>query len=109
MPAWRCLMLRVPECVFSTGPSTSTRNVCRRGVPLPIDPRVLASTSSSELTPLALSLSPLQVRMLDRLAWSEMFENFLSTKYTAAKRFGLEGGETLIPGMKVRHPTRPCV
>ena len=41
-----------------------------------------------------------QVRMLDRLAWSEMFENFLSTKYTAAKRFGLEGGETLIPGMK---------
>jgi 2-oxoglutarate dehydrogenase E1 component len=38
--------------------------------------------------------------MLDRLAWSEMFENFLSTKYTAAKRFGLEGGETLIPGMK---------
>lgn len=43
-----------------------------------------------------------KLRMLDRLAWSEMFENFLSTKYTAAKRFGLEGGETLIPGMKVR-------
>jgi len=41
-----------------------------------------------------------KLRMLDRLAWSEMFENFLSTKYTAAKRFGLEGGETLIPGMK---------
>ncbi|KAC9910469.1 hypothetical protein E3N88_45097 [Mikania micrantha] len=28
------------------------------------------------------------------------FENFLATKWTAAKRFGLEGGETLIPGMK---------
>jgi 2-oxoglutarate dehydrogenase E1 component len=41
-----------------------------------------------------------KLRMLDRLAWSEMFENFLSTKYSAAKRFGLEGGETLIPGMK---------
>ncbi|KAK3256664.1 hypothetical protein CYMTET_34209 [Cymbomonas tetramitiformis] len=41
-----------------------------------------------------------KLRILDRLAWSEMFENFLSTKYTAAKRFGLEGGETLIPGMK---------
>jgi len=39
-------------------------------------------------------------RILDRLAWGTMFENFLSTKYTAAKRFGLEGGETLIPGMK---------
>jgi hypothetical protein len=42
----------------------------------------------------------------DRLAWGTMFENFLSTKYTAAKRFGLEGGETLIPGMKVRHFVR---
>lgn len=38
--------------------------------------------------------------LLDRLAWSDMFEAFLSSKYTAAKRFGLEGGETLIPGMK---------
>lgn len=28
--------------------------------------------------------------MLDRLAWSEMFESFLASKYTAAKRFGLE-------------------
>ncbi|KAI3991516.1 hypothetical protein MKX01_017135 [Papaver californicum] len=38
--------------------------------------------------------------MLDRLMWSTQFENFLATKWTAAKRFGLEGGETLIPGMK---------
>lgn len=38
--------------------------------------------------------------MLDRLIWSSQFENFLATKWTAAKRFGLEGGETLIPGMK---------
>ncbi|KAF6164381.1 hypothetical protein GIB67_037538 [Kingdonia uniflora] len=38
--------------------------------------------------------------MLDRLIWSTQFENFLATKWTAAKRFGLEGGETLIPGMK---------
>ncbi|GBF89902.1 hypothetical protein Rsub_02606 [Raphidocelis subcapitata] len=37
---------------------------------------------------------------LDRLAWSEMFETFCSNKFTAAKRFGLEGCETLIPGMK---------
>lgn len=38
--------------------------------------------------------------MLDRLAWSTQFENFLANKYAAAKRFGLEGCETLIPGMK---------
>lgn len=36
-----------------------------------------------------------------RLTWSEMFESFLANKYTAAKRFGLEGCEALIPGMKV--------
>ena len=38
--------------------------------------------------------------ILDRLLWSTQFENFLATKWTTAKRFGLEGGETLIPGMK---------
>ncbi|XWS56551.1 hypothetical protein CRYUN_Cryun09bG0095100 [Craigia yunnanensis] len=38
--------------------------------------------------------------ILDRLIWSTQFENFLATKWTTAKRFGLEGGETLIPEMK---------
>ena len=37
-------------------------------------------------------------RMLDRLAWSDFFETFLANKYAAAKRFGLEGAESLIPG-----------
>jgi len=41
-----------------------------------------------------------QLVMLDRLCWSYSFEDFLSTKFQAAKRFGLEGCETLIPGMK---------
>jgi len=41
-----------------------------------------------------------KLHLLDRIAWSEMFESFLANKYTAAKRFGLEGAETLIPGMK---------
>lgn len=39
-------------------------------------------------------------RILDRLIWSTSFESFLATKYPNDKRFGLEGGETLIPGMK---------
>lgn len=52
-------------------------------------------------TPQAVQYDNEQKRvMLDRLAWSDGFESFLSSKYTAAKRFGLEGCETLIPGMK---------
>ena len=39
-------------------------------------------------------------RILDRLIWSSSFETFLATKYPNDKRFGLEGGESLIPGMK---------
>ncbi|KAL2896987.1 2-oxoglutarate dehydrogenase mitochondrial [Bienertia sinuspersici] len=38
--------------------------------------------------------------MLDRLVWSTEFENFLANKWSTAKRFGLEGCEALIPGMK---------
>lgn len=41
-----------------------------------------------------------RVLILDRLMWSTQFESFLATKMKTAKRFGLEGGETLIPGMK---------
>jgi len=39
-------------------------------------------------------------RILDRLIWGSSFETFLSQKYPNDKRFGLEGGESLIPGMK---------
>ena len=39
-------------------------------------------------------------RILDRLIWSSSFETFLATKYPNDKRFGLEGAETLVPGMK---------
>ncbi len=35
--------------------------------------------------------------ILERLTEAEGFERFLHTKYTGTKRFGLEGGETLIP------------
>ena len=41
-----------------------------------------------------------KMRMLDRLCWSDHFEAFLAQKYATAKRFGLEGCEVLIVGMK---------
>lgn len=39
-------------------------------------------------------------RMLDRLIWGSSFEKYASTKWPSQKRFGLEGCEALIPGMK---------
>eukprot|EP00455_Lapot_gusevi_P045397 TRINITY_DN57_c0_g1_i3.p1 TRINITY_DN57_c0_g1~~TRINITY_DN57_c0_g1_i3.p1 ORF type:complete len:1008 (-),score=381.79 TRINITY_DN57_c0_g1_i3:135-3158(-) len=41
-----------------------------------------------------------KLRILERLTWSDHFERFCATKYTTHKRFGLEGCESLIPGMK---------
>jgi len=38
--------------------------------------------------------------ILDRLIWSDSFERFIAAKYPNEKRFGLEGCESLIPGMK---------
>ncbi|KNC99356.1 oxoglutarate dehydrogenase (succinyl-transferring), E1 component [Spizellomyces punctatus DAOM BR117] len=41
-----------------------------------------------------------KMMILDRLMWSDHFERFVATKYPTEKRFGLEGCESLIPGMK---------
>ena len=41
-----------------------------------------------------------KLKILDRLMWSDNFERFVASKYPSEKRFGLEGCETLIPGMK---------
>lgn len=38
--------------------------------------------------------------ILQKLIESEGFENFLHVKYTGTKRFGLDGGESLIPAME---------
>jgi 2-oxoglutarate dehydrogenase E1 component len=45
-----------------------------------------------------ISLTPgQQVRILSKLIDAEIFEQFLHTKYVGAKRFSLEGAESLIP------------
>lgn len=39
-------------------------------------------------------------QILDRLIWSCLFESFLATKFPSDKRFGMEGVESVVPGMK---------
>jgi 2-oxoglutarate dehydrogenase E1 component len=39
-------------------------------------------------------------RILDRLTWADAFERFVASKWPGEKRFGLEGAESLIPGLK---------
>ncbi len=38
--------------------------------------------------------------ILKKLIEAEGFENFLNTKYTGTKRFGLDGGESLVPALE---------
>ena len=38
-------------------------------------------------------------RILERLTAGEAFEKFLATKFVGVKRFGLEGGESMIPAL----------
>ncbi|ARN84070.1 2-oxoglutarate dehydrogenase E1 component [Candidatus Nucleicultrix amoebiphila] len=41
-----------------------------------------------------------KTKILKNLISAESFERFLQVKFTGAKRFGLEGGETLMPGLE---------
>ncbi len=41
-----------------------------------------------------------RMQIFDRLAYSDHFERYLANKFNTAKRFGLEGCEALIPGLK---------
>jgi 2-oxoglutarate dehydrogenase E1 component len=36
----------------------------------------------------------------ERLCFADTFENFLATKFNTTKRFGLDGGEAVVPGLK---------
>lgn len=44
-----------------------------------------------------------KLQMLSDLQDCELFETFLAYKHSTAKRFGLEGGETVVPGLQVCH------
>ncbi|RLN90840.1 hypothetical protein BBJ28_00016069, partial [Nothophytophthora sp. Chile5] len=41
-----------------------------------------------------------RLHILERLSFSVVFERFLGNKYNTTKRFGLDGAESLIPGLK---------
>ena len=59
-----------------------------------IQERMEGAASRTELT------VPGKKSILEALTRSEVFEQFLDKRYTGAKRFGLEGGETLIPALE---------
>ena len=39
-------------------------------------------------------------KILNRILWTDEFASFIGTKFNTMKRFGLEGIETMIPGLK---------
>ena len=41
-----------------------------------------------------------KITILERLTEAETFEQFLNVKYTGTKRFGLDGAESLVPGLE---------
>ena len=41
-----------------------------------------------------------KIHILERLCFADTFENFLAQKFNTTKRFGLDGGEAIIPGLK---------
>ena len=56
-----------------------------------------------------------RTHILDRLLWADGFAQFISTKFNTMKRFGLEGCESFIPGMKacidtlLEHGAHKCI
>jgi 2-oxoglutarate dehydrogenase E1 component len=104
-----------PDTVFATGnfagrPQLPLREIVRRlretytrtiGVEFRnIEEPEIRSWMQDQMEPTSnrLSLTPdHQVRILSKLIDAEIFEQFLHTKYVGAKRFSLEGAESLIP------------
>jgi 2-oxoglutarate dehydrogenase E1 component len=42
-----------------------------------------------------------KLNLYDRLQWSHHFGTFMTQKFNTEKRFGLEGCDSFIPGLKV--------
>jgi 2-oxoglutarate dehydrogenase E1 component len=59
-----------------------------------IQERVESAHNSTEFTPRG------KQAILERLTEAEGFENFINTKYPGTKRFGLDGGESLMPALE---------
>ncbi|GAB3450986.1 2-oxoglutarate dehydrogenase E1 component [Insolitispirillum peregrinum] len=59
-----------------------------------IQKRIEASRNVTEFTDLG------KKTILERLTEAEGFEKFLQVKYTGTKRFGLEGGESIVPAIE---------
>ena len=58
--------------------------------------RIQSSGENSESSPFT---KDEKTEILTHLMWGGLFEHFLHTKFTGIKRFGLDGGEALIPGI----------
>ena len=41
-----------------------------------------------------------KVHIFERLCFADTFENFLANKFNTTKRFGLDGGEAIVPALK---------
>jgi 2-oxoglutarate dehydrogenase E1 component len=41
-----------------------------------------------------------KVHIYERLCFADMFENFMAQKFNTTKRFGLDGGEAIVPALK---------
>ena len=41
-----------------------------------------------------------KTKILERLLWADGFAAYISDKYSSVRRYGLEGAESFIPGMK---------
>lgn len=41
-----------------------------------------------------------KVHIFERLCFADMFENFMMNKFNTTKRFGLDGGEAIVPALK---------
>ena len=59
-----------------------------------IQQRIEEPRNQTEFTPLG------RKTILERLTEAEVFEQFLDRRYVGTKRFGLEGGEALIPALE---------